>query len=148
VRFAVTLALLVIGSTGLTGCEPHLPEGKPWTVDTSAWAGSAQCTTAPCTLDAYRTRTFSTEALVPGALADAATVVVRCYVPTPSPQRDPIGRDAARWYLLSVDDALVWAPDLALSAEDDLGADPPADADPATVLAAGVALCDSQVPGR
>lgn len=146
-RPALALVLLALGSAGLAACEPPLPEGKPWTVDTSAWAESAQCSSSPCALDAYRTRTFSTEAVVPAALVDGATVVVRCYVPTPSPQQDPSGRDAARWYLLSLADSLVWAPDLALTAED-LGADVASDADPTSVLAAGVDLCDSQVPGR
>jgi hypothetical protein len=148
VRAALALVPLAIGAAGLTGCEPPLPEGKPWTVDTSAWADSAQCSTTPCALDAYRTRTFTPEEVVPGALVDGATVVVRCFVPTPSPQQDPSGRNATRWYLLSVDEAVLWAPDLALSAEDDLGADVASDADPAAVLAAGVDLCNSQVPGR
>lgn len=129
-------------------CEPPLPEGKPWTVDTSAWAGSVQCPAEPCALDAYRTRTFTPEAAVPAALVDGATVVVHCFVPTPAPQQDPNGREASRWYLLTVDDSLVWAPDLALTAEADLRAQAPADEDPAAVLAAGVSLCDSQVPGR
>jgi hypothetical protein len=148
VRTALACILLTAGAVGLAGCDPGLPEGKSWTVDGSAWVGSPQCPQRPCALDGYRTRDFATDVAVPGALVDGASVVVRCFVPTPAPQQDPTGRQASRWYLISVDDVLLWAPDLALTSEPDLRAVPAADADPAAVLAAAVSLCDSQVPGR
>lgn len=128
-----------------TGCAAEVPDGKPWTVDTSAWAGSEQCLDSPCTLDAYETRDFSAEVALPGTLTDGDVVTVHCWVPTPSVQRDPLGRDAYAWYLLTVDGALVWAPDLALTSADDLRLDPN---EPGDHLAAQVQLCHSAVPGR
>lgn len=114
-------------------------------MDTAAWVGSEQCATEPCTLDAYSTRDFTVDAVVPAALTGGEVVQVHCWVPTPSVQRDPAGRDAYSWYLLTVDDALVWAPDLALTSEGDLRQPP---GDEGSHLSAGVVLCHSAVPGR
>jgi hypothetical protein len=137
------LALAVVGL--LAGCAAGVPAGKPWTVDTSAWQGSADCRGPGCALDAYATRDFVPDAVLPGVLVDAAQVQVHCFVPTPAPQQDPGGREAYRWYLVTVDDQLVWAPDLALTSDGDVRRDPTRDDGH---LAAGLALCHSAVPGR
>ena len=68
-------------------------------------------------------------------------VQVHCWVPTPAVQRDPRGRDAHTWYLLTVDGELLWAPDLSLTSDDDLRRGPD---DPGEHLGAGVdydAMC-------
>lgn len=127
------------------GCAAQLPEGKPWTVDTSSWTGAPGCTATRCSVDAYATRDFTVESLLPGVLAEGQQVQAHCFVPMPSTVRDPSGRDAYRWYLLTVDESLAWAPDVALTAEADLRRDP---AEPGDHLAAGLALCHSGVPGR
>ncbi len=139
-----------MAGTVLAACQPTLPAGKPWTVDTSAWAGSDQCSEQVCALDAFRTRDFTVQGTVPDALVDGAVVQVHCYVPTPAPQRDPGGRTAHRWYLVTVDSSLLWAPDLVLTsqAQGDLRREATATDDPAATLAGGVRLCDSTVPGR
>lgn len=129
----------------VSGCSVDVPEGKPWTVDTKAWSGSPQCQATPCSLDAYRTRNFTLDAVVPAALTDGDQVQVHCWVPTPAVQRDPRGRDAHTWYLLTVDGELLWAPDLSLTSDDDLRREP---ADPGDHLGADVVLCHSAVPGR
>jgi hypothetical protein len=136
---------LLVGLLVLPGCTVGLPPGKPWTVDTSAWLDSQQCRAPDCALDAYESRDFTPDAAIPGVLSSGQQVQVHCFVPTPSPQRDPSGRDAYRWYLLTADSALVWAPDLALTAEPDLRRSPDASGDH---LAAGLDLCHSSVPGR
>lgn len=127
------------------GCAAEVPEGKPWTIDTGPWAGSEQCDERPCALDAYATRDFSPQAALPDTLSDGDVVTVHCWVPTPAVQRDPIGRDAYSWYLLTVDDSLVWAPDLALTSAANLRLDPTLEGEH---LSAGVVLCHSAVPGR
>lgn len=143
---AVTmLAAAVVGTSVLAGCAAGLPEGKPWTVDASAWFGSQECSAAGCRLSAYATRTFSTGKRVPDALQDGATVQVHCFVPTPAPQRDPSGRDVHRWYLVTADGAPVWAPDVLLTSANDLRLDAEA---PGTHLASGLRVCHSSVPGR
>lgn len=128
-----------------TGCAAPVPEGKTWQIDAAAWDGSPQCDSEPCALDAYRTRDFTATAVLPDALVDGAAVQVHCFVPTPAPVADPLGRQAYRWYLLTVDDRLVWAPDLSLTSDGDLRRDRQ---DPGDHLAAGVDLCHSGVPGR
>lgn len=140
-RACAAAAVVLLG----TGCAAQVPEGKQWMVDTSAWAGSEQCAETPCALDAYATRDFVSEAALPDLLVDGDVVRVHCWVPTPAVQRDPVGRDAYAWFLLSVDGSLVWAPDLALTGDGDLRRDPRAAGDH---LAAGVVLCHSAVPGR
>jgi hypothetical protein len=137
-RGTVLLSAAVLVGTG--ACAAPVPQGKAWTVDTTAWQGSPQCATEPCTLDAYLTRDFMPGLAVPGALQDGTEVQVHCFVPTPAPQQDPRGREAYRWYLVTADDALLWAPDLALTSQSDLRGD----AGPA----AGLDLCHSAVPGR
>jgi hypothetical protein len=137
-RGPVLLAAAVLVGGG--ACAAPVPEGKAWTVDTSAWQGTPQCTSEPCALDAYRTRDFVPGAAVAGALQDGTQVQVHCFVPTPAPQQDPRGRDAYRWYLVTADSSLLWAPDLALTAESDLRGD--------DGLAAGLDLCHSGVPER
>lgn len=142
--------LVLVGGTALaallaSACSVGVPEGKPWTVDTTAWLGSEQCEATPCVLDAYRTRDFTPEAVVPAALTDGDEVQVHCWVPTPAVHRDPRGRDAYTWYLLTVDGELLWAPDLALTSDDDLRLEPD---DAGDHLGAGVDLCHSAVPGR
>ena len=141
VAAACTAAFVVLGA----GCSAEVPAGKAWTVDAAAWHGSAACDGPGCGLDAYRTRDFAADAAVPEALTDGARVQVHCFVPTPSPQRDPAGRDAYRWYLLTVDGRYLWAPDLALTSADDLRLDPGAETGH---LAAGLDTCHSAVPGR
>jgi hypothetical protein len=140
---AVGVALSL--SLSASGCAAGVPEGKAWQVDTAAWAGSPQCAGEPCALDAYRTRDFTRAAALPASLVDGAVVQVHCFVPTPAPMVDPLGREAYRWYLLTADDQLAWAPDLALTSDADLRRDRQ---DPGEHLAAGVALCHSAVPGR
>jgi hypothetical protein len=140
-RHALCVAVVVL----LTGCAAEVPAGKAWTVDTSAWEGSPQCVARGCALDAYETRDFVPDAVLPGVLADGASVQVHCFVPTPAPQQDPDGREAYRWYLLTVDGEQVWAPDLALTADADLRHKP---SDVGTRLADGLSLCHSAVPGR
>lgn len=127
------------------GCSAEVPEGKPWTVDTAAWHGSALCDGPGCSLDAYETRDLAVGAAVPAALTDGAVVQVHCFVPTPSPQRDPAGRDAYRWFLLTVDGRYLWAPDLALTSADDLRLPPGSDEEH---LAQRLDTCHSAVPGR
>jgi len=138
---ACMAGLAVLGA----GCSAEVPAGKQWTVDAASWHGSAQCDGPGCSLDAYRTRDFATGAAVAAALTDDAVVQVHCFVPTPSPQRDPAGREAYRWYLLTVDGRYLWAPDLALTSADDLRLDPEAATDH---LAKGLDTCHSAVPGR
>ncbi len=142
----------VIGLTSLAllagvgaGCSAEVPTGKPWTVDAAAWHGSTECDGPGCSIDAYSSRDFTVEAAVAGALVDGAVVQVHCFVPTPSPQRDPAGRDAYRWYLLTVDGSYLWAPDLALTSADDLRtvAQPEGD-----LLVDGLRTCHSAVPER
>jgi hypothetical protein len=140
--------LLALSAGWLTACAPELPAGKAWRVDTSAWQGSPQCPEADCALDAFRTRDFTVEAAVPGVLKDGAQVTVHCFVPAPAAQQDPSGRLAQRWYLVTVDEALLWAPDVALTSEDDLRRVPAPTDDPVATLASGLRLCDSAVPGR
>jgi hypothetical protein len=125
---------------GAVACAAPVPQGKAWTADTAAWQGSPQCAQRPCALDAYLSRDFTPDQAVSRALVDGAQVQVHCYVPTPAPQQDPRGRDAHRWYLMTADGALLWAPDLALTSAPDLRGD--------SGLAAGVGLCHSGVPGR
>jgi hypothetical protein len=137
-RGPVLLAVAVLAGGG--ACAAPLPAGKAWTVDTTPWQGSPECSEQPCALDAYPTRDFTPIGAVPDALEQGAEVQVHCFVPTPAPQQDPRGRDAYRWYLVTVDDTLLWAPDLALTAQPDLRGD--------EGLAAGVPLCHSGVPGR
>jgi hypothetical protein len=147
VRAQVTwaLALAALGPTTMTGCAATLPEGKPWTVDTSAWTGTAGCTASGCALDAYATRDFAVASRLPDVLVDGQQVQAHCFVPTPSTVRDPSGRDAYRWYLITVGEALAWAPDVALTSEPDLRRGPD---EPGDHLAAGLAVCHSGVPGR
>jgi hypothetical protein len=140
--------VLALSTGWLTACAPELPEGKSWRVDTAAWVGSPQCPEVTCALDAFRTRDFTAEAAVPGVLVDGAQVTVHCFVPTPAAHEDPSGRLAYRWYLVTVDGALLWAPDVALTSEDDLRRVPAPTEDPVAALAAGLRLCDSAVPGR
>lgn len=144
-RAVAMLAVAVAGAGVLVGCTAALPEGKPWTVDASAWFGSDECAAAGCRLPAYATRTFSTEERVPDALEDGGTVQVHCFVPPPAPQRDPQGRDVHRWFLVTADGALVWAPDVLLTSANDLRLDPKA---AGTHLASGLRVCHSAVPGR
>lgn len=143
-RSAALLSLLA-GVWLVPACAVQTPTGKTWTVDTSAWLGSPQCRDGQCALDAFRTRDFTPQAAVPGALSPGQQVQVHCYVPTPAPQRDPSGRDAYRWYLLTIDEEHLWAPDLALTAESDLRRDP---GEPGDHLAGGLSLCHSGVHGR
>jgi hypothetical protein len=144
-----TTLTLLVGVAALAptvaGCSVGVPEGKPWTVDTAAWAGSQHCSTEPCSLDAYRTRDFTTEALVPAALTDGEQVQVHCWVPPPATQRGPSGRDSFTWYLVTADDTLLWAPDLALTSDVELRRDP---TDEGSFLSSQVVLCHSAVPGR
>lgn len=140
-RACVLVAAVVLP---VAGCAAAVPEGKQWVVDTSAWQGSPQCDERPCALDAYPARDLDDETAVRGALVDGVTVRVHCFVPTPAPQQDPRGREAYRWYLVGVGDALVWAPDLALTGDPDLRQDPAAQGH----LATGVELCHSGVPNR
>jgi hypothetical protein len=133
------------------GCSADVPVGKQWTVDAAAWHGSDECAGPGCSLDAYSSRDFTLEATVRGALTDGAVVQVHCFVPTPAPQRDPVGRDAHRWYLLTVDSTLVWAPDVALTSAENLRVKPVDLDDTAAVdqhLVAGLGTCHSAVPGR
>lgn len=139
---AVALVVLA-GAAAVAGCSAQPPAGKVWTVDTGAWDSSEWCDETPCALDAYATRDFTDEALVPSVLVDGEPVRVHCFVPAPAPQRDPTGRDAHRWYLVTVDDEYRWAPDVALTSEDDLRAEPEG-----AELARGLRLCHSRVPGR
>lgn len=141
VRVVAAASLLVVGSAG---CAADVPSGKSWRVDTSAWAGSPECAENPCALDAYETRDFTRQAARADVLVEGDQVQVHCFVPTPTAVRDPQGRDAYRWYLLSVNDSLLWAPDLALTGEADLR-EP---ADEGEHLATGLRLCHSAVPGR
>lgn len=147
VRAVVTpaLALAALGLTAMTGCSAQLPEGKPWTVDTSAWTGAPGCTASACALDAYATRDFAVASLLPDVLVEGRQVQAHCFVPMPSTVRDPSGRDGYRWYLITVDTRTVWAPDIALTAEADVRRDPD---EPGDHLAAGLAVCHSGVPGR
>ena len=138
------LVLTALG-TAVTGCAAGLPEGKAWTIDTSAWAGTAGCAEPGCSLDAYATRDFAVASLLPDVLVDGETAQVHCFVPMPSTVRDPSGRDAYRWYLITVEESLVWAPDVALTAQADVRRDPD---DAGVHLAAGLAVCHSGVPGR
>lgn len=144
-RAATLLAALAVGAAGVSGCSAQLPDGKPWTVDASAWFGSEECPAAGCRLSAYASRTFSVAERVPDALQDGETVQVHCFVPPPAPQRDPSGRDVHRWYLVTAEGTLVWAPDVLLTSADDLRVDPQA---PGTHLVSGLAVCHSSVPGR
>lgn len=141
-RVVAVVATLVLTSSG---CAAGVPEGKPWRVDTAAWSGSPQCDSERCALDAYRTRDFTQAAALPGVLVDGTVVQAHCFVPTPAPMVDPLGREAYRWYLLTADDQLVWAPDISLTRDSDLRRDPE---DPGEHVAAGLALCHSAVPGR
>lgn len=140
--------LIALLAAVLSGCASAVPTGKAWTVDTQPWVGSIDCPADDCALPAYASRDFSLDATVPLMLRTGDTVQVHCFVPTPAPQRDPSGRDAHRWYLLSVDDDLLWAPDVTLTAEDDLRASPTSNDGPTESLAAGLELCHSAVPGR
>jgi hypothetical protein len=146
VRTAAALgaAALVLGVTA-AGCTAGVPEGKAWTVDTSAWVGSDSCPAAGCALAAYASRDFTVDARLPDLVRDGDTVAVHCFVPPPAPQRDPSGRDVHRWYLVTVGDALVWAPDVLLTGQDDLRLEPSA---PGDHLASGLDVCHSAVPGR
>ncbi len=135
----------MLGLLTVAGCTAQLPEGKPWTVDTSAWTGTGECTETSCFLDAYATRDFAVETLLPGVLAEGQQVQVHCFVPMPSTVRDPSGREAYRWYLVTVDAATVWAPDVSLTAEADPRREPD---EPGDHLSAGLAVCHSGVPGR
>jgi hypothetical protein len=140
-----TLLASAICTLALSGCTVGVPEGKRFTIDTAAWAGSAQCSTTPCALDAYEARTFETREAVPGALVDGVDVQVHCFAPTPAPMADPTGREVYRWYLLTVDDRLLWAPDLVLTSDANLRLD---ELDPGEHLAAELDVCHSGVPGR
>jgi hypothetical protein len=137
-RGPLLLAAAVMVGGG--ACAAPVPPGKSWTVDTTAWQGSPQCLGQPCALDAYRTRDFAPGQAVAGALVEGDEVQVHCFVPTPAPQQDPRGRDAYRWYLLTAERTLLWAPDLALTSQSDLRGD--------SGLAEGVGVCHSGVPGR
>lgn len=136
---------VVMCALGATGCAAELPEGTTVTIDTSAWSDSPACSDQPCTLDAYATRDFTSDAVVPAALVDGTTVRVHCFVPTPAPVSDPRGREAYRWYLLTVGSMLLWAPDIALTSDEDVRRSPD---EPGDHLAAGLQLCHSGVPGR
>jgi len=146
-RSAVTLTFLTwaMSASALAGCAAEVPEGKAFTIDTSAWAGSEQCSTAPCALDAYRVREFDTGQAVPGALVDGADAQVHCFAPAPAPMADPTGRQVYRWYLLTVDDSTLWAPDLAITSAADVRLDAEESGEH---LAAGLRVCHSGVPGR
>ena len=125
-------------------CAVGVPDGKPWVIDTATWAGAGDCA-GDCALDAYATRDFAPDAVVPEVLRDGDAVQVHCFVPTPATHRDPSGREAYRWYLVTVEDDLLWAPDIALTSQVDLRLEPDA---PGEHLAAGIDLCHSGVPGR
>jgi len=58
---------------------------------------------------------------------------------------DPTGRQVHRWYLLTVDGRLLWAPDLALTSGDDIRLD---EKTAGEHLAARLRVCHSGVPGR
>jgi hypothetical protein len=145
-RLGVIAAVSVAGLAGVgASCSAEVPTGKPWTVDTAAWHGSTLCDGPGCSIDAYKSRDFTVEATVASALVDGAVVQVHCFVPTPSPQRDPAGRDAYRWYLLTVDGTYLWAPDLALTSADDLRTKPDPEGEQ---LVDGLRTCHSAVPER
>lgn len=129
----------------LIGCGVGLPEGKPWTVDATAWERSGACPDAPCRLDGYRSRDFTPDAALPAAVSHGDDVTVHCFAPPPSPQRDPSGRDVVRWYLVTTRDQTLWAPDVVLTSEADLRRSPDEAGDH---LAAGLRACHSAVPGR
>jgi hypothetical protein len=58
---------------------------------------------------------------------------------------DPTGRQVYRWYLLTVDDSTLWAPDLAITSAADVRLDAEESGEH---LAAGLRVCHSGVPGR
>jgi hypothetical protein len=109
----------LLAASAAAGCAVPVPDGVPWTIDTTAWTGTAGCTAESCALDGYARRSFDAGQAVAGAITGGTGVLVRCWGPAPRASADPAGTAAVRWFLVETLAGPVWAPDVSLGPEQD-----------------------------